>query len=173
MRTALSSTASSDTQICNAILTHPLYQNAAVVLLYASVRGEIDLNDIMRAALRDGKLVCYPRCEAGNTLKFCPIQSRKDLIEGKYGIPTPPPDSLALDAAALENALCIVPALAADPRGYRLGYGGGYYDRFLASHCVVSLCALREVFLTPALPTDPYDVRCDYLCTEKGVFPCA
>lgn len=172
-RAALPPDDHSEDLICRAILAHPVYQNATTVLLYASVHGELDLTPVLTAALHVGKTVCYPRCEAGNTLDFCPIKTKDDLIAGKYGIPTPAPSIDPLFADALSGALCIVPALAADLRGYRLGYGGGYYDRFLATASVVSLCALRTSFLLPSLPTDAYDVPCDYLCTEKGVFPCA
>ncbi len=173
LRQALPDTAQSDSRIIEAILAHPIYHSAEVLLLYSAVRRELDLTPIFEKALQDGKTVAYPRCEKDHVLSFCPIREQSQLVAGKYGILTPAPHLTPLPPKTLDSALCLVPALAADRHGNRLGYGGGYYDRFLAKTSVISCCAVRQAFLASGLPTESTDIPCQYICTEEGVFVCA
>lgn len=133
----------------------PQYQLARTIYCYASFNQEVYTVPIMLRALRDGKRVAVPRMtESG--LRFIQIDTPDTLQPGKMGIPTPPAGGTPLDDP---SALVLVPGLAFDIKGSRVGYGGGWYDRFLKEepvHPTVALCYDFQIF--EQLPADDYDV---------------
>lgn len=140
-------------------------------LLYAYVSSDIEVNthSIIRTALAKGKTVAVPRCVPGTRqMEFYAIESLEELSAGAYGIlePTPDPAKQVLDT---ETGLCIVPGLAFDMRGYRLGFGKGYYDRFLANYhgAVIGLCF--DDCIVPRLPNGKYDKPIKLIVTEKRI----
>lgn len=152
-----------------------LYRNAARVLFYVSLPGEADTRALLLEALREGREVYAPCCRPGGKMEFYRIRRWKDLRPGHFGVWEP--DSgrdpgLRLPEEGLEEAVCLVPGVAFDLRGYRIGYGKGYYDRFLAGKeiCCVGLC-YRELVL-PSLPAEEHDRRVGLLATEKGCIAC-
>ncbi len=161
-----------DTEILNAILASPLYKNASVVLLYSAVRHEIDFSPLFQDGILNGKRMAYPRCLVNRTMLFCPVTHPEQLQMDMHTIPAPIHSLSGLTESALTGALCLVPALAVDKEGYRLGYGGGYYDVFLSQNQVISLCAVRKAFFVPSLPRGKTDIPCQWICTEEGVIPC-
>jgi 5-formyltetrahydrofolate cyclo-ligase len=161
-----------DTEILNAILASPLYKNASVVLLYSAVRHEIDFSPLFQDGILNGKRMAYPRCLVNRTMLFCPVTHPEQLQMDMHTIPAPIHSLSGLTESALTGALCLVPALAVDKEGYRLGYGGGYYDVFLSQNQVISLCAVRKAFFVPSLPREKTDIPCQWICTEEGVIPC-
>ena len=154
-------------EICAHILQSPVYRAASCVLLYAATEGEIDLSCVAADAWERGKVVAYPRCldKAGN-MAFFAVESPEQLEKGSFGIWEPRLDCPLWQPA--DDALCIVPALAVDKEGNRLGYGRGYYDRFLASFEGLSACAVFEVGMAECLPHDAYDVPVQYIFDRKG-----
>lgn len=94
------------------------------------------------------------------------ISTLAQLQPGKFGIREPASSSPVVLPSEID--LCIVPCLCADPDGYRLGYGGGYYDRFLAQSTAyrIALCAADRLLQTP-LPREATDIPCDYILTER------
>lgn len=131
------------------------YRQARTIYCYASFNQEVCTGPIMIHALRDGKTVAVPRMtEYG--LRFIQIDTPESLRPGRMGIPEPPADGTPLDDP---SALVLVPGLAFDIKGNRLGYGGGWYDRFLKAepaHPTVALCYDFQLF--EQLPADDYDV---------------
>jgi len=108
------------------------YRSCRLLLIYVSTEHEVDTRGIIRQAILEGKRVAVPRCvPATGRLEFCEIGSLEELAPGTMGIPEPAPDASRLiwDFA---DSLCLVPGLCFDRLGYRVGYGKGYYDRFLA-----------------------------------------
>ncbi len=102
-------------------------------------------------------------------MQFFELLPNQKLTVGAYGIPEPHKDApLCL---ADRHTLCILPALACDADGYRLGYGKGYYDKYLSDFPGTTLCAVYRSFLLPSLPREPHDIPAQYLCTEKGTVP--
>ena len=95
------------------------------------------------------------------------ILSLDELQSGAYGIPEP--SSGAPEIPPDEISLVIVPALSCDRNGYRLGYGGGYYDRFLARTHAAAAALCAESRLTDVLPREPFDLPCNYIITERQV----
>ena len=105
------------------------FQKAETVLLYAPVKGEIDLLPLVAVCRRMGKEVGFPVSMADGSLVFRSPDAGVALVTGAFGIPEPPAD--AKTSTLNEKTLCILPALSFDPNGNRLGYGKGFYDRFL------------------------------------------
>ena len=156
-----------DDALVASIASHPHYQSCEVLLLFSPVKGEPDLLPLAALALRQGKKVGFPISHPeSRAMTFCAVRDLSELSKGTYGIPEPPPSGEILNDAP--HALCLVPALAFDRYGYRLGYGGGYYDRFLADFHGISLAPTYHTLLCDCLPTDPYDRPVNLLITEKG-----
>ena len=153
------------------VLALPAYQKARQVLLYLSKGSEVDTWKVFARALAEGKEVYAPRCLDGEgTMGFFQVTSPQELLQGRFGLWEPDPRRCA-PWRRREGALCLVPGIAFDRQGYRLGYGKGYYDRFLASFSgtAAGLC-FRELALE-RLPRGPQDRRVDVLVTEAGVLP--
>ncbi|MEL7408737.1 MAG: 5-formyltetrahydrofolate cyclo-ligase, partial [Cyanobacteria bacterium J06558_2] len=90
-----------------------------------------------------------------------------NLQSGKYGLPEPLANSPVIDPASAD--LILVPTVAADHQGYRLGYGGGFYDRLLSSSECAGIPTISIVFdfaYVSHLPTDSWDVKLNFICTE-------
>ena len=154
--------------ICEFICQMPEYKASDTVLLYASTRGEPDFSQIAKNAFVQNKCVAYPISRVDScTLDFRKISSLDELNAGAYGILEP--SDTAQVARLTEKTLCIVPALSTDKNGFRIGYGKGYYDRFLSSFPGISICALWSELISDELVHDENDVPVDIIITETGV----
>lgn len=143
------------------------YQNNAILLVYVSTAIEVDTFRIIRNALVDGKKVAVPRCVPDTrNMEFYYIDSTDDLSPGMFGVlePAVNPERLYHEC---DGGLCIVPAFSYDWSGYRLGYGKGYYDRFLSRFegNIVGICYSDCV--QRSLPHGRYDRPVELLVTEK------
>lgn len=139
------------------------FRAARRVVLYASFGGEVDLTSLAAVALNDGKAVYYPRV-AGDRLEFLRADPRA-LRPGRFGVPEPP-DGAALEPDA-EGALFVVPGLAFDLRGTRLGRGAGYYDRALPHHPGARRIGIAFEFqIMPRLPEAAGDVPMSAVVTD-------
>jgi 5-formyltetrahydrofolate cyclo-ligase len=143
------------------------YRKAGNVLLYASFGSEVETRPLRERALADKKIVLLPRI-ADRQLKIHDWRPGDRLETNRHGIPEPLASAPEADPRALE--FIVVPGLAFDARGGRLGYGGGYYDKLLATipHAYrVGVCFARQ--LVPELPSTHLDVPMDCVVTENGV----
>lgn len=160
-----------DRAIVERIEASPYFRRAKTVLLYAPVKGEIDLVPLVRAARRAGKRVGFPKCDLkSNTLQFFELLPGAKLIKGAYGIPEPAQDAPPLEAD--KHTLCLLPALTFSADGHRLGYGKGYYDRFLEGFPGITLGAVYASFAVRSLPAEAHDRAVQYLVTERGFRIC-
>ena len=142
-----------DRALCENVARHPLYREASVLLCFFPVRGEPDLLPLARLALREGKLVGFPISHPeDHTMTFRAVKDISELVKGAYGIPEPPEDGEILNHR--KDALCLLPGLAFDSHGYRLGYGGGYYDRFLSDFQGRTLAPTYRMLVVDRLPID-------------------
>ena len=155
-----------DQRIYQNFVNSPFFNDFDIYLCYVSVGSEVETVNIINSLLSKGKRVGVPYCE-GKTMHFYEIKSTDELISGTYGIPSVNVET-AEKIVDFSNTLCIVPALAFDKKGFRLGYGGGYYDRFLSSHTVDTLGLCYEYCLSEALPAEPFDVKIRCILTENG-----
>lgn len=165
-RSALSQSAwqSGSEQLCDRLQSLPLFAEARTVLAYFSFRQEPDLKFLFNRDRRWG----FPRC-VGKTLIWHSWLLGDNLTEGKYGIQEPLANAPVLDPSEVD--LILVPAVACDRLGYRLGYGGGFYDRLLTSPQWATIPTIGIVFdfaYLPQLPVDPWDRKLHRVCTEKN-----
>lgn len=159
--------------IQSAIAGLPVFGQAREVLLYMAMRNEVRTDRLLDALLRRGIRVLLPRCEpeARGAMHLACLTCREELRPGMYGIPEPDP-ALCAKAEEFAPELAVIPGLAFDRRGRRLGYGGGYYDRLLALPALA-----RTVLVAPAysfqvmdtLPADPWDRPVHCLVTEHEI----
>ena len=140
--------------ITERLLALPEIEGAGSVFCYVSLPGEVETRPLIGTLLSRGREVLVPRCRAGGEMDLVPISSLDDLAPGAYGIPEPGPD---LPAAGHLPDAAVIPALAFDRQGMRLGQGGGYYDRFLARFSGFAAGVCQEMFLLDALPAEAHD----------------
>lgn len=137
------------------LFAHPAYQNAKSIYGYLSYNQEVRTGPILRRAQQDGKRVAVPKV-FGETMRFLWLDDLADIAPGAYGIPEPISDGPEADD---ETALILMPGLAFDPAGHRCGYGGGFYDKYLAQHTRhVTLALCYEFQLFSQLEVDAYDI---------------
>jgi len=168
-----------DKKIANVFLNSISYRFCDIVLIYVSTKDEVSTSLIIEKSLINKKIVACPISNPGdNTLSFKTINSPDELNAGSYNILEPPKtnaDFRDLFDAALEQkkrpplAVCVIPCLSYDSSGYRMGYGKGYYDRFLPSFDGTKIGLCYSDFKAGNLPKGKYDVKLDVIITEKGV----
>lgn len=143
------------------------FQKADTVLLYYPVKNELSPLPLFEIARNGGKRIAFPRCEDNGTLTFRTVSSLCELSEAKFGIFEP--EKSAEIVKTNENTLCIVPALAFSRDGARLGYGKGFYDRFLHNFEGFSVGFCYSKLVLDALPTEIHDAPVDAIITESEV----
>lgn len=154
------------------ILNSEKILNADTVLIYASIESEVATFDIMDALFKSNKIIAVPKCIENGTMTFHIIDSLLNLHPGKYGIPEP--DGSSEMPLINDNTVCIVPGLAFTIDGGRLGYGGGYYDRFLADHSGLFTIGLAyEELITDTLPVMSHDLKVNAIATEERMVLCS
>ena len=151
-------------EICEMITGMPEFLDASLVLIYHPYGTEVDVKNIARRAFSLGKKVGLP-CMYGNDMRFLCVNSIDNLPEMTYDIPEEFREECE-NITDFSDSVCIVPALALDEGGMRMGYGKGCYDRFLRGYEGVSVCAVFPSLFVSELPTDEYDVAVDI-----GVIP--
>ncbi len=169
MRKQIANKSEKDTMICRNFLCSQLYKNASQILCYASLENEISTDLILKTAFTDSKTVALPKCtdENGN-MAFYYVKSFSDIETGFFGIREPKTDICA-KVCDFTNAVCIVPAFSYDLKGYRLGYGKGYYDRYLQKFNSISVGLCYNDFLMNRLPCDEYDKAVNFVFTEDKI----
>ncbi len=159
----------SDESIRENLICSDLYLEAKQVLLYAHLDDEINMDDCINDALLLGKRVALPVCtdDSGN-MEFYYIRSMRDLKAGFFGVREPDINKCE-KVIDFSGSICIVPAIAYDKKGYRLGYGKGYYDRFLKNNTLISVGVCYNELIEDNLPRDEYDIPVNYIITQNGL----
>ena len=138
------------------------YHNSDAILCYYSIGSEVDTHQFLDRAISDGKRVYIPRVLSKEEMRFYLYESEK-LAVSRFGIPEPeedPEKEFVFEKESAEKCLVVMPGLSFDNDGGRLGYGGGYYDRFLAARPGMHTCAVAfGAQIREHVPTDPLDVR--------------
>ena len=158
--------ASSNEGIFSNTITLREFINARNIMLFYSVERETDTIMLARAAFADGKIVTFPTCLRGGIMHARVVKDLNELSPAMLGIPAPPPTAPVVDPEELE--LIIVPALRYDFEGYRIGYGGGYYDRYLKNLSAFTVGLTRKrLFINGRIPREQHDVPVNCVVTEE------
>lgn len=157
-------------QIAEQLLQSSLYQECTHICVYEAFRNEVSCKYIIDQAFQDGKCVYLPVTnETTKTMEFYQITEDTIYREGNYGIREP---ELNENSKILqEKALILMPGLAFDRNKHRLGYGGGYYDKYLSlhkEHITAALCYNFQI--VDELSCEKHDISPDYIVTEKEIF---
>lgn len=156
------------------LLQSAIWQKGGTVALYVSLPGEAPTGRILERAWADGREVLLPRLRPGKTgiMDFVPCSGAGQLRPGPMGLLEPDASIPGLEAAdpAFAPDFILIPGMAFDLFGRRLGYGAGYYDRYLenARPCpLVGFCFSAQI--VPQVPAQDWDQKMNFLCTEKGL----
>jgi len=157
----------SDEAIYNKLSVLPELREHDTIFLYYSVGHEVDTHRLLRFLLKLGKTAALPVSFPEGEMVFARYQP-EDMQEGTV-VPIPEPDASAPRIEPRDGDVIVVPGLSFDREGYRLGQGGGYYDRFLKSHHMYSIGLGREQLLLEAVPREEHDCGVCCLVTEEAV----
>ncbi len=155
----------SDDALFEKFLSLPQVEEAQTVFAFWGIPGkEPDTARLIGELVRRGKTVGLPRMLPDHRMEVRRYDPDIDLVTVSFGISEPGEDCPLIAREAIN--LVLVPAVCYDRRGYRLGFGGGYYDRWLAGFSGVTVGLCREAVLQEAVPTEAHDARVDLLLTE-------
>ena len=141
------------------------YRQAKTVYGYLPYNQEVRTTGLLQRALQEGKRVAVPKIY-GDEMRFIYLDDLSLVEKSSFGIPEPIADEPVADDP---TALVLMPGLAFTKRGDRMGYGGGYYDKFLANephHPTVALC--YDFQIVDRIPTDDHDIPVDIVLSAKG-----
>lgn len=158
--------------ICKYIIDSDHYKNSENICVYEAFRNEVSCDTIINKAYNDNKQVFVPVVNMNSkTMEFFEINSETKWRENEYGIKEPviTDDTNKLDNSL--NALIIMPGIAFDSKKHRIGYGGGYYDKFLSNnnnHVTIALCYDFQIIDTD-IPYNEHDIKPEFIATDKGI----
>ncbi|MDR1272167.1 MAG: 5-formyltetrahydrofolate cyclo-ligase [Clostridiales Family XIII bacterium] len=164
-----------DRAIANRLFELPQWKGAGSVFVYVSVNDEVSTKDILERAFDEEKKVLAPRTTENGDMDAVRIRSVRELVRTHFGIAEPLPEAVAFPPEDID--LIIIPSLCIDKSGGRLGYGGGYYDKYISAlpekdgHTCASLVAIqRDYAVSPTpLPLTKHDKKAQIIVTEKRV----
>ena len=151
-----------DKEIYNKIINLKEYKKSKLVLTYVSLKDEVDTIELIKYSLILGKQVAVPKCE-GNIINFYYINSIKELKEGTFKVLEPNNNNLVTN---FENSICIVPGVYFDKENNRIGYGKGFYDKFLQNYKGIKIGLNYKECLCDRIDTDKYDVKMNKVITN-------
>lgn len=156
------------TQIAEQLRREAWYPSVKHILVYSAIRSEVDLSEFCRTAADDGKVLYYPKV-FGKVMEFYRIDQEEMLRPGAFSVMEPDTDSYPLEVYKdQKESVILVPGVSFSREGYRLGYGGGYYDRYLAEHrnlYTVGIGFSRQI-LDTWLPEE-FDIPMKEIVTEN------
>lgn len=161
--------------IANSIYEMKEYQNAKTIMCFISFANEIDTKELIETAIRHGKTVVIPiTIPDTKELKPSQILDFSELEKGFYNILTPKEEFIRYVAPGTID-LILVPGVVFAENGYRIGYGGGYYDRFLSKidNAVPKFAIGFDLQVVDRVPTESFDIPVDLIITEKRIIHCS
>ena len=154
-------------KLCKLLCNEPIYKNAKVIYPYLAYNQEIITNSLVEQAWRDGKAVAVPKCYEDSRMEFHRINSFDEVEPGYCDIPEPVGGEISDD----EDVLILMPGIAFDHHFNRIGYGGGFYDRYLdrKQHCrFIKVAFAYEFQILEHIETEEHDHKVDIIITDKG-----
>ena len=160
---------SCDNEIFLKLVSSEQFRNHDKILCYVSTDIEVDTRRFINYALECGKTVAVPKCGRNGEMTFFEIDSLDNLERSAFGIDEPSEKlHRKFSSDETDSCLCIVPALAFDSDGMRLGYGGGYYDRFLSRFSPETVGICYSSCIVEKIPSQQHDIRIKNIITETG-----
>ncbi len=154
-------------KIVEHFLSTSLYHNSKHILLYYPKGREVDTKEIITKAIEDKKHVLLPKLQ-NNKIEVGEITNQvTDLVMGKYGILEP-----KKSPTKVQPDVIVVPGVGFDLRGNRVGYGQGYYDKFLQNTSAIRVGLAYRFQVVEEMPLDTHDVPMNYIITEEGIVEC-
>ena len=157
-------------RVCARVLAHPAYASARVVMAYVAARGELDLRPVLEDALARGKVLALPLCVGPGEMQARRVTALSQLRPGRYGILAPDESCEWIDPTRID--LVLVPGVAFDRQGGRVGQGGGYYDRFLPLTTALRVGICHDFALLERVPMRPHDQRVQEVITPAAHIVC-
>ena len=154
--------------IVEALRRMDAYCKAKCLCCFVGTGAEIDTRPLLEDALSAGKRVCVPLCRGRGVMETRRISSPDDLAPGLLGIPEPSADAPRVSPAEID--FLVIPCLACDRAGNRLGRGGGYYDRFLPEYHGAAVLVCREALIQDSIPMEAHDVAPSLVLSERGLY---
>lgn len=151
-----------DNRIFNEIIEMKEYKQSDLILIYVSLKDEVDTFKLIEHSLEIGKRVAVPRCE-GDNIVFYNIKTLSDLEEGSFKILEPTTNETVVDFA---NSICIIPGVAFDKENNRIGYGKGFYDRFLEKYDGTKIGLTYRECICDKIDNDINDIKMDIVITD-------
>lgn len=150
-----------DNLIYQKVINNKDILSSKTLLIYISINSEVDTIKIINYFLNT-KNIAVPKI-IDNDMFFCYVTNLNDLTPGKYNIPEPTNENIVTD---FDNAICIVPGICYDKENYRIGYGKGYYDRFLSKNKIKTIGLCYKECMIEKIDNDKYDYKIDEVITE-------
>lgn len=154
-----------DKRICEKFLRANIYQNSEIILAYYPLDEEVNIKPIILQALKDNKKVALPiTIDKEGNMEFYFINSLNNLALGNFGIMEPKNSSKVTN---FDKAVIIVPGIVFDYKGFRLGFGKGYYDRYLNTHSILSVGICYQECMIKELVVDKFDKKIDIIFADN------
>lgn len=150
-----------DNLIYQKVINNKDILSSKTLLIYISINSEVDTIKIINYFLY-AKNIAVPKI-IDNDMFFCYVTNLNDLTPGKYNIPEPTNENIVTD---FDNAICIVPGICYDKENYRVGYGKGYYDRFLSKNKIKTIGLCYKECMIEKIDNDKYDYKIDEVITD-------
>lgn len=163
MRKNIENKIDKDAIILNTLTNQQFYKSAKSIMTYISYNGEVDTHKLIKKMLLDEKSLYAPKCVSKNEMEARSFLSLSDLVSGAYGILEPVGD------VCQDFDLIIVPGVAFSESLHRIGYGAGYYDRFLKGKKAVTVGLFYEIQKCEFI-ADSCDYPLDYIITEENIY---
>ena len=146
-----------DNIIFNKVINLQEYKQSDLILIYVSLKDEVDTIKLIKYSLKISKKVAVPKCECDDIV-FYYINSLEDLEEGKFGILEPKINKVVED---FDNSICIIPGVAFDKQNNRIGYGRGFYDRFLENYRGIKIGLTYKECICDKIDVNENDIKMD------------
>ncbi len=150
-----------DNLIYQKVINNKDILSSKTLLIYISINSEVDTIKIINYFLNT-KNIAVPKI-IDNNMYFCYVTNLNELTSGKYNIPEPTNENIVTD---FDNAICIVPGICYDKKNYRIGYGKGYYDRFLSKNKIKTIGLCYKECMIEKIDNDKYDYKIDEVITD-------
>jgi 5-formyltetrahydrofolate cyclo-ligase len=154
-------------KIAENVFALPEYKAAGTIFTFVGMDTEVDTRQIIQRAIADGKRVAVPKTFGKGMMVPCGISGLHDLVPGRYGILEPYEG--CQEVSLYSGDLILVPCIACDLEGMRIGHGAGYYDRFLAGSEAIKAILCFDALVVESVPCTDLDVRSDMVITESRV----